>query len=211
MHLHGDWSGSALDRDPVAADVGPFPRRGFLEVWRAHRGSGELLLADDGRVALPLWRGRGGIVIAGEEDLADYHCPLGGGLADLPSFGEALGAALTPGTRFRLDSLPGEVAVPLAEGLAAAGVAVAPIPHEAAAVLALPADYETYLGGLRAKDRHEIRRKRRRFTDALGEPHLVSGPDGFGAFVEMHRASEGPKGEFMGEEMAGFFEDLLGV
>jgi len=211
MHLHDDWSTPALDREPVAPDTGPFPRRRFLEVWWAHRGSGQLLLAEADRVILPLYLGQDGVEIVGEQDLTDYHCPLGGGLDDLAAFGEALATSLPPGTRFRLDSLPGEVAGPLAEGLAAAGVETSSERHEAAAVLVLPDDHETYLAGLRGKDRHEIRRKGRRFEESRGEPHLVDGPDGFGAFVAMHRAAEGRKGEFMDDTMAGFFEDLLDI
>ena len=211
MRLHDEWSTEALDRDPIAADVGPFPCRGFLETWWEHRGSGDLMLADDGRIALPLHLGRKGVEIVGEENLTDYHCPLGGSLDDLIEFGEDLGGVLAPGVPFRLDSLPGEVALPLAEGLNSGGVTTASHQHEATAVLSLPFDHETYLGGLRTKDRHEIRRKGRRFADALGEPHLVHSPDGLDAFVAMHQAAEGRKGDFMGDEMVGFFGDLLGL
>ncbi|MCJ7726979.1 MAG: GNAT family N-acetyltransferase [Acidimicrobiia bacterium] len=211
MRLHDDWSSAALDREPIAADVGPFPRRGFLEAWWAHRGSGDVLLAEHGEILLPLYRGPAGIEIIGDQDLTDYHCPLGGTPADLAEFGGALAEALPPGTPFRLDSLPQEVAVPLAAGLSAAGVAAACHRHEAAAVLELSGDREAYLAGLRSKDRHEIRRKRRRFAETAGPPELIAGPGGFGSFVTMHRAAGGRKGDFMDDAMVAFFEDLLGL
>lgn len=211
MLLHEDWSIPALDRDPVAADVGPFPRRGFLEAWWAHRGSGDVLLAEHEQMLLPLHLSRAGIEIMGEEDLTDYHSPLGGSPAALSEFGGALAAALPSGTPFRLDSLPGEVAVPLAEGMSAAGVPAASIRHEAAAVLLLPGEYDDYLAGLRGKDRHEIRRKLRRFDETFGEPVLAHGADGFDAFAAMHRAAVGRKGAFMDEAMEGFFRALLDI
>jgi CelD/BcsL family acetyltransferase involved in cellulose biosynthesis len=213
MRLHDDWSTAALDRQPAATCVGPFPRRGFLEVWWRQRGSGSLLLAETDAVLLPLWEGPGGVEIVGEADLTDYHCPLGGGPDDTAEFGEALAGTLPSGTRFRLDSLPGEVALPLSVGLAAGGVEAPPVQHEAAAVLELSPDYDRYLAGLRSKDRHEIRRKQRRFEAAIGQARLVrdGGPDALGAFLWMHRAAGDRKGGFMTPGMEEFFSGLLGI
>jgi CelD/BcsL family acetyltransferase involved in cellulose biosynthesis len=83
--------------------------------------------------------------------------------------------------------------------------------EETAAVLRLPEDWDTYLASLGSKDRHELRRKRRR----LGRDH----PDArfrttteetleadLKVFVEMHRGAEGHKGHFMKPEVATFFE-----
>ena len=213
MRLHDDWSTAALDRHPAAACVGPFPRRDFLEVWWRQRGSGPLLLAETDAALLPLWEGPGGVEIVGEADLTDYHCPLGGGPDDTAELGKALAGMLSPGTRFLLDSLPGEVALPLSVGLASGGVEAPPVRHEAAAVLELPCDYEGYLAGLRSKDRHEIRRKQRRFEEAMGEARLVrgGGPDTLVAFFSMHRAAGGRKGGFMTPGMEAFFRSLLEI
>jgi len=213
MRLHDDWSTAALDRLPAAACVGPFPRRDFLEVWWRQRGDGALLLAETDAALLPLWEGPGGIEIVGEADLTDYHCPLGGGPDDTAELGKALVGMLPPGTRFRLDSLPGEVALPLSLGLAAGGVEAPPVRHEAAAVLELASDYEGYLAGLRSKDRHEIRRKRRRFEGAIGEARLVrgGGPEALEAFFSMHRAAGGRKGGFMTPDMEAFFSSLAEI
>jgi CelD/BcsL family acetyltransferase involved in cellulose biosynthesis len=85
--------------------------------------------------------------------------------------------------------------------------------EDTSAVLPLPPDWEGYLASLDSKDRHELRRKRRR----LGRDH----PDGrfrtaaddtletdLKMFVEMHRGTEGMKGHFMRSEIATFFERI---
>jgi CelD/BcsL family acetyltransferase involved in cellulose biosynthesis len=85
--------------------------------------------------------------------------------------------------------------------------------EDTSAVLSLPPDWDEYLASLESKDRHELRRKRRR----LGRDH----PDGrfrtatddtletdLKMFVEMHRGAEGMKGHFMRPEIATFFERI---
>ena len=44
--------------------------------------------------------------------------------------------------------------------------------HQSAALVALPASHDGYLEDLGKKQRHEVRRKRRRFAEELGEPRL---------------------------------------
>lgn len=85
--------------------------------------------------------------------------------------------------------------------------------EETSAVLPLPSDWDAYLESLTSKDRHELRRKRRR----LGRDHpdavfRASTDDTFETdfkmFVEMHRGAEGHKGHFMRPDIATFFERL---
>lgn len=64
---------------------------------------------------------------------------------------------------------------------------------------------------LSSKQRHEVRRKRRRFEEAHGVPVLRNDPGAFGLFVDMHRSADGDKGDFMTDAMAGFFEGLLAI
>lgn len=82
--------------------------------------------------------------------------------------------------------------------------------HELTAVLALPSSYETYLESLGKKRRHELERKVRRFereapgavlrtTDA---GHLEADVT---SFIELHRTSEGDKGDFMLPQRVEFF------
>lgn len=85
--------------------------------------------------------------------------------------------------------------------------------EETSAVLPLGEDWDQYLETLDSKDRHELKRKRRR----LGRDH----PDAdfrrateetlendLKLFVEMHRGTEGHKARFMSPEIATFFERL---
>jgi CelD/BcsL family acetyltransferase involved in cellulose biosynthesis len=83
--------------------------------------------------------------------------------------------------------------------------------EETSALLPLPDDWDAYLDGLKSKDRHELKRKRRRIerehpdamirrtTDETLEADLK-------LFVDMHRGAEGMKGHFMRPEIATFFE-----
>lgn len=87
--------------------------------------------------------------------------------------------------------------------------------EETTAVLPLPKTWDEYLQGLGSKDRHELRRKRRRMErlhpDATVRTSTAETIDAdFKLFVEMHRGAEGHKGHFMRPEIATFFERLVG-
>ena len=83
--------------------------------------------------------------------------------------------------------------------------------EETSAVLLLPPSWSDYLTLLRSKERHELRRKRRRIEREHPDARLRSTtPDSLDidlkTFFEMHRGAEGHKGHFMRPEVAGFFE-----
>lgn len=87
--------------------------------------------------------------------------------------------------------------------------------EETSAVLVLADDWDAYLASLDSKNRHELKRKRRR----LGRDHpdarfRTSTSDSLNedlrTFIEMHRGAEGHKGHFMRPEIASFFERLVG-
>ena len=202
---------SLEDRYPPAAPrIGPFATRRFLRtVWRHTArpgqtvrvladGAGEVVLVEeDGRIGLP-----------GHEDLVDYRSPVGettGLLAErfrrLPS-----------GCGFRFDSLPEGVAVVFSEALGRAGVPYQVNPHGATAVLSLPGSFDDHLAAIGKKERHETRRKRRRFEAALGPPrvvtHRAAGPV-LDEFFLLHRKAAGSKGSFMTAAMEDFFAELL--
>ena len=85
--------------------------------------------------------------------------------------------------------------------------------EETSAVLLLPSDWEEYLASLNSKERHELRRKRRRLgrdhPDARFRTADVGSLEGdLRTFVEMHRGTEGHKGHFMRPEIATFFERI---
>jgi len=199
-----EWSPLERADPPLAPAVGPFPEAAFIDVWWRHRGAGTPVVIESGGTALAAVAGGGEVRLAGEADLTDYHSPLG---SDLSGVVDQLLTSLEPGTRLVFDSLPREAADPLAAALTASGVAVTTTEHAVTMTLDLPDD--DYLGRLPGKHRHEIRRKRRRFEDALGPAGLRRDLSGFNHFVEMHRAAPGDKGDFMTEGMEAFFRDLL--
>lgn len=191
-----------LDGSPIAPLVGPFTERPFLEVWRRHRRGGDIRIIRSLEAALPLVFDRDSVRIAGEAHLTDYHSPLGTDPAGLGA--RLLGAA----PHMLLDSLPSEAADPLLESLERAGGKVTRTEDEPCMVLDLDGR-EEWEAALTAKDRHEIRRKRRRFAGRYGSADIENEPAALGAFVDMHRSSDGVKAGFMTEAMAAFFEDLL--
>lgn len=207
--LVDSWADVPTTLQPIAPMTGPFPKAPFLETWRAHHASpdarGPIAVTATG--AIPLWVDRGVVRLSGEAGLTDYHSPLGA------SFDEAVAliAERYSGTDFSFDSLPVEALEPLASALATANVASSPSAHGAALVVDLPSDHEAWLGSLPKKRRHELKRKRRRFVDALGEPLLErrTDPEAFEAFVAMHRRSQADKDQFMTQHMEGFFWALI--
>ena len=208
--VHEDWSTPAFGYTRLAVATGPFASAGFLESWRRHRGSdGKVLLVESADALLPLYAENDTIRFLGEADLTDYHTPFGtpSGVVDLTA---AFFSDLASGTHVELDSLPHEAADPLEAGLTAAGVRVDRKQHEVAAVLALPESFDEWLAAIGKKERHEVRRKRRRFEDGLGSPHLVraEGPEAVGAFARLHRAAAGEKATFMTAAMEDFFTHL---
>ena len=204
------WDSPGFGLPPAADLVGPFPRRPFLEAWWRHRGAGERLLLSSPTALLAAWRTPEGVIeFMGEADLTDYHTPLGEGAADLVA---ELITGLAAGCRFRFDSLPAEAAAVMAAGCTRAGVATRPERHAVAVVLDLPASHEEYLASLDGKERHEVRRKRRRFAAAHGPGRLAAvGCECLPAFAAMHRSAAGAKGGFLTAEMEGFFGDLLEI
>ncbi|MBT8212936.1 MAG: GNAT family N-acetyltransferase [Acidimicrobiia bacterium] len=208
MRIHDDLATPALDLEPAAPFVGPFAGRQFLSAWWGCVPSGgELQVVETSDAALVVTRGPDAVRFAGASHLTDYHAPLGAGAVDLI---RQYALAEDPGTRFEFDSLPREAADVVTKGLEAAGLVVTEAEHEVAAVLPLPGDPDEYLAGLGKKQRHEVRRKRRRFVEVLGTARFAGGTaDDFDSFVGMHRAADGEKGEFMTDAYAEFFRSLL--
>lgn len=200
------WDHRGLDLVPVATAVGPFTTPGFLSaVGRLDRG--EPLAASRSDAFLALQRDGDWIRFAGDPDYTDYHSPLGEGTARLIA---EVAEQERPGG-FLLDSLPIEAVAPLEEGLGVAGWKVERRAHEVTAVLDLPASYDDYLASIGKKERHEVRRKRRRYERLVGEVEFET-HHGRGwaleEFVRLHRLADGAKGSFMSPEREAFFGDL---
>lgn len=201
---HADWSTVAFDHPPVADSIGPFPSRTLLQAWWDQHGTGDLLLVEGTEALLALQQCGDTISMLGDADLFDYHSPLGAGSPQLVA---DWASGLAPGTILDFDSLPGPAADIFMEGLEKAGLVPVADVHESAAVLELPKDYEAYLAGLGKKQRHETRRKGRRFTEILGTPRLERHRGGAAVtrFASMHRLADGHKGQFMDEPMEQLF------
>lgn len=83
--------------------------------------------------------------------------------------------------------------------------------EETAAVLPLAPDWDSYLVTLDSKERHELKRKRRRLYREHPDARIrTTTPESLDAdldiFFEMHRGAEGDKGHFMDPHVATFFE-----
>ncbi len=204
-----DWA--LLEGAPIAPRTGPFATPEFLRTLWEHRRAwhgeeAELLIASgDGAAALQIQHGQ--LSFLGHEDVVDYRSPVGTGAGAIAKMLCETGA----GTPFRFDSVPVEAADALERALGDLGISTQRSPHTVSAVVHLPATFDEYLMAIGKKERHETRRKRRRFEQALGEPRIVtSGNDGdaLDRFIAMHRMSPGEKGSFMTSAMAEFFAGL---
>ena len=78
--------------------------------------------------------------------------------------------------------------------------------------ITLPADFDGYVQSLGKKERHELRRKLRRFESAPGTSFRWATDDERTAvldrFFELHRLSKGEKAAFMTPAAEAFFRDL---
>ncbi len=193
---------------PLAPAVGPFPLATFVDAVTTFAGETVDVIGDE-RGALPLTVSEGAVRIAGHPDLTDYHSPLGD---DVTAIAEVLARMIDDGCALDLDSLPEEACGPLAAALSERGVDVVVDEHTVSAIVTLPDTFDEYLGMLSKKQRHEVRRKRRRYEDVLGEVvHEVHHePDwAFDEFVRLHRLSDGDKGQFMTPAREAFFATLV--
>ncbi len=196
-----------FDAAPIAPRVGPFPKTPWLDVWRSHFPSGELELVSSDDTLIPMIIDGNTVTFAGHADVTDYHAPLG------PQVVDVLGSwveKLPTGMRLIFDSLPREAAVVVREAIEAASLDLTERVHEVAAVMTLGSSRDEWLASLSKKQRHEVRRKRRRFVEHFGEPTLttVTGHDSVTTFAQMHRKAFGDKGEFMTQDMEAFFAGL---
>ena len=187
--------------------IGPFPHRGFLAAAeQAIDPTGELVTFSDAGGSVALVIETGTVRFAGHESITDYHSPLGADAAEVLTlaFGE-LG-----GLEVRLDSLPQVALETVTTALARVGAPHTVSQHAATGVLTLPADIEEWLMSIGKKERHEVRRKRRRFESEHGEIVVErSGIEALDAFCDLHRTSPGDKGSFMTDRMQTFFSSLI--
>ena len=213
MKTHTNWNSPGFSLPPLAPAIGPFGLPGFLSaVWSSHAPeSADLCIAEssDALIALAFRRER--LEFVGHRDLVDYRSPLGAGTPELV---RDLVDSVPTGTAILFDSLPAEAAEPIGAGLSQLGLDFVSTMHATAAVLLLPASFDDYLMSIGKKERHELRRKRRRFEASTGPLELVRTSESrglFKQFIGLHRRSEGEKGRFMAPGMELFFEALFAL
>lgn len=185
----------------------------FLLIMRAEGGGATTAI-------VPLYRkeeeGRKVLRFLGGIDLTDYLGPICSS-EDRELVAEALAGWLVE-TDVEWDEfdahnmpVPFGFAEFLVDRADRAGLDFALEQEETAAQLPLPGTYEDYLARLDSKNRHELRRKRRRFARDLPDATVRTTTDetlegDLKLFIEMHRGAEGHKGHFMRPEIATFFE-----
>ncbi len=152
----------------------------------------------------------------GGDDLTDYLGPVIAGAEHRPAVAEALLKYLRDEfddwSYFDTKCLP--VPFGFSEWLVEAADRLGMLSglelHELTAVLALPGSFEDYMDGLSGKKRHELSRKMRRFDRelpgaALRTSDRESLESDLASFKDLHKGSEGPKGEFFLPRRASFF------
>lgn len=202
MKVH--WPVAASSLSPVAGMVGPFASPVWLQTWAEHRGTGDLVVAATDESLVALIVSPDGVEFAGDHDVTDYHSPLGS--PAVPALVKFI-ADLPDGLPLSLDSLPEPAATGVASALRDAGHAPTIRQHAITAVLDLPESFDDYLMSIGKKERHELRRKRRRFDAEAGPARLErrSGLEAVSLFARLHRGSAGDKGAFMNDDMEAFF------
>lgn len=208
MRRHHDWSTPGFELPPFASAVGPFAGRAFLAA-ASRLESDEVVIYESDDALFGLVIGDRVVTAAGDADLTDYHSPLGSNVAELI---EEIMSDLPSGMMVSFDSLPLEAAEAIAAGMERWGADVDVDEHTVAAVLSLPETFDEYLHMIGKKQRHEVRRKRRRYEEAVGE--LVHerhhGPGwAFDEFARLHRQSAGAKGDFLTPARERFFGELV--
>jgi len=84
-------------------------------------------------------------------------------------------------------------------------------------IIPLPETFDAYLGMLKKKQRHEVRRKLRRLYQKAETVqhrtvhHLDELPDAMDMFLALHRRSSPEKAAFMTSRMEGFFRHIAAV
>jgi CelD/BcsL family acetyltransferase involved in cellulose biosynthesis len=159
--------------------------------------------------------------IGGGVDVSDYLDILSAP-EDAPAVWDAFGRFLRDCANewdiFDLHSIPQNSATrTLARDWAASvGYSYTEQVDEVCPVIDLPAqgDIEAWLTEMGKKNRHELRRKIRRFEEQFPDYKYYTSDcddckDGLEDFYALHRASDGNKQKFMDEKMARFFSEMV--
>ncbi|MGD9891492.1 MAG: GNAT family N-acetyltransferase [Dehalococcoidia bacterium] len=218
-HLEQDWTALA-GRLPRPL---PFHRPAWHRIWWSHFGDGReplyLAVREDGALAavVPLMRDGDTLAVAGDPRICDY--------TDIPIASAASPSLLTvvldalepmPWQTLHLWGLPEDApALAITRDWAASRGHDVEIDFEAVCPRIAPlADWDGYLASLSKKDRHELKRKMRRFQESGSDVRIriLTTPAEVDAalepFFHLHRVSRHDKAEFMTPAMEAFFRDM---
>ena len=192
----------------------------WQQLWWEQYGGGDSDLSlliigpEDAPMGIaPLTRQGDTLTFVGGTDIFDYHDFID----CTPGFFEGLAYCLDehPWRSMRLESVPGfSPTIPrLTEAFTRKGWSVDVEEEDVVPGVELPATWDEYVGGLRKKDRHELRRKLRRLESA-GEYRVVrSTPESLTAdvelFLDMMGESRDEKREFLQLDRQRFFRSMV--
>ena len=207
------WRALAERRTPASIFLTPE----WTQVARAHDTSEQITLAagDPPSAVAALSRSADGTVRFAGGELTDEQ-DIASGPADTSVAAGAVARwiASERAPRVLLEYVPTETATldAMADTLSDAGYRVTRERLVTSPRIALAADYESYVQGLGKKERHELRRKLRRFEAAPGASfHWADErerPAALDRFFALHRLSKGEKAAFMTESTERFFRDI---
>jgi CelD/BcsL family acetyltransferase involved in cellulose biosynthesis len=202
------WPDLADAPRPADDFVGPFPEEAFLSSWWDIFGSGDPITAGDATSLLPLVVESGLVRCAGSAHLTDYHSPRG---TDLGLIAESLLDIRRANNSVVLDSLPEASAHELFDQMRMRGAEVT-VAEDPIGTAVIEVEGE-YLSGLSKKQRHEVRRKLRRYDEVVEGSFLsiATGSDALKRFASLHRMADGDKGEFFQGNVEQFFTRLAGT
>jgi CelD/BcsL family acetyltransferase involved in cellulose biosynthesis len=210
-----------LERDDEAA---VFSHPAWLRAWWESLGSGNLLLGlvwdDDEPIAVfptcTCVDEEGLLSFLGSEDVTDEQVPAAVTGREAEALRFFIDWAFSDGgfERMRFHSvLDGKRWLGVVSEVAeAAGLGFADEQVDVAPAIELPASFEEYVQGLSGHDRHELRRKRRRFGELgswrVRRAHEVGWEADLQAFFEFHRQAPGEKAGFFTAARERFFRRL---
>lgn len=209
-----------LDRDPHA---GIFSTPWWLQAWWETLGSGGLRVAlvwdaDEPIAVFPACTcvdEAGLLSFLGSEDVTDEQVPVAVSGREAEALRFFCSWAFTDGgfDRIRFHSVTDHRWLDVASTVSGDG-GLRPVSEEVdvAPAIDLPDTYDEYLAELRGKYRHELRRKRRRLSEAgawrVRRAHEVGWEDDLRVFFEFHRGAPGEKAGFFTRDRERFLRRL---
>jgi len=207
------WTGLAARRAPCSIFLTPE----WIAVARAHDAAAEITLAagDPPYGIAALARSSDGTIrFAGGELTDEQDVVAAPDDARRTATAVARWIATARSPRVLLEYVPDDTPTldAMTEELTACGYTVTRERLITSPRIALATDFESYVQGLGKKERHELRRKLRRFEDAPGTGFRWADEHERGTvldrFFALHRLSKGEKAAFMTDEAESFFRDI---